>query len=170
MKFSVDDSGAEKAIKSFGKMHVNFRAIAAKSIRDSLIQAIISDANKNHKTADDELRRKVAIISAMMWKRAKEKGVEPKFKKGGWNPTKRYWDGSGELSRSIYIDNIRLRGSIMEYDLLSNVPYALHVEFGTEHSNPFPFIRPAVDRNIKKIRDKLQLDTKKLFSSISDLR
>lgn len=61
------------------------------------------------------------------------------------------------------VDTGRLRNSIghrkvshAEWEVGTNVPYAELVEYGTKHTKPQPYLRPAFDKNWSKLRDGMK--------------
>ena len=57
------------------------------------------------------------------------------------------WGSRGQESH-LSVENLYCR-------IATNVPYAWFVEFGTSHSKPYPFMRPAYDTAARPIGDSI---------------
>lgn len=127
------------------------------------LSAAFAQLDKLSETVEQNLRPAVYRAARMVYLEAQNRA--PVSEQGHWFYSRRKKDGSagqkyyfvsGSLKKSIYIkhaDDKSVQGQRETYVIswrknssaLGYVPYAHMVEYGTVHTPPNPFVRPAYD-------------------------
>jgi len=83
------------------------------------------------------------------------------------HPDDRYYDRSGNLTKSIRADDVKVKNDVLTGDVLAGTPnlveYAEGVEMGTPTSRAYPFLGPALSENENKIMIILDAGVKKVI-------